>query len=131
MALYSHSPPQSHSPSGQSLGPSHWVQQGDAAARAAQHRTVSGGTLKARREEGSVCYSGPSPRPLQAHEHVHNPSQQNGIGWKPTLAMALCPFKEGKFAGVIHHHELAQQGLDDFACARAGKHMKVLDRILG
>lgn len=30
--------------------------------------------------------------------------------------MTLSPLKECKLAGVIHHQELSQQGLNDFTC---------------
>lgn len=50
-SCYSHSPPQSHSPSAQSLGPSHWALQGRSVG-AAPHRTASGGTCGPGRGKG-------------------------------------------------------------------------------
>lgn len=108
-AVYSRSPPQSHSPSARSSGPSHWAPQGAAAAGAAPHPTASGGTLKA--GGGAISQARP-PRPARAAT-ARAPSQ--GVRWGPTLAVALSPLKERELAGVIHHQELAQQGLDDLA----------------
>lgn len=47
------------------------------------------------------------------------------------MVVLLNSLEEGELAGIVDHHKLLEQGLDDLAGAGAGDDVQVLDCVLG